>query len=157
MPIFDSYAQDPDVTRFLTWRTHTRIAETQAYVASCMAAPGSRTYVLVERGSGKLVGALELRRSGSWRLGCGYVLARSSWGRGLMTEALTEVANCALRRPGIWRIGDSCDVENVASARVMEKAGFIREGLLRRWSVHPNLSDNPRDCFSFAKVRQPSA
>jgi [ribosomal protein S5]-alanine N-acetyltransferase len=44
-------------------------------------------------------------------------------------------------------------VENLASARVMEKAGMTREGLLRRWIIHPNVSDEPRSCFSFAKVR----
>ena len=95
-PIFDSYAQDPEVTRFLTWRPHVRIEETQAYVALCLAAPSSRTYALVEQGSEKLIGALDLRQSSSWRLGYGYVLARSSWGHGLMTEALTTVANWAL-------------------------------------------------------------
>ena len=70
-----------------------------------------------------------------------------------MTEALTTVADWALNQPSIWRIGDLCDVENLASARVMEKAGFFREGVLVRWSMHPNVSDRPRDCFSFAKVK----
>jgi RimJ/RimL family protein N-acetyltransferase len=38
-PIFDTYAQDPDVTRFLTWRPHRTLAETEAYVARCLATP----------------------------------------------------------------------------------------------------------------------
>ncbi len=100
-----------------------------------------------------MLGAFDLRQSGPHRCGYGYVLARSAGGRGLMTEALAEVAEWALRQPGVWRIGDVCDVENVASARVMEKAGLSREGVLRRWAVHPNVGDEPRDCFSFAKVR----
>jgi ribosomal-protein-alanine N-acetyltransferase len=66
-----------------------------------------------------------------------------------MTEALAEVADWALRQPSVWRIGDVCDVENLASARVMEKASLV----LRRWGVHPNLGEAPRDCFSYAKVR----
>jgi ribosomal-protein-alanine N-acetyltransferase len=70
-----------------------------------------------------------------------------------MTEALTEVAGWALSQPDIWRIGDVCDVENLASARVMEKAGLTCEGVLRRWMTHPNACDEPRDCFSYAKVR----
>jgi ribosomal-protein-alanine N-acetyltransferase len=70
-----------------------------------------------------------------------------------MTEALVGVAHWALNRDDIWRIGDVCDVENRASARVMEKAGMTREGLLQRWIIHPNVSAEPRDCFSFAKVR----
>jgi [ribosomal protein S5]-alanine N-acetyltransferase len=58
-----------------------------------------------------------------------------------------------MRQPDVWRIGDVCDVENVGSARVMEKAGLTREGLLRRWMMHPNVSDAPRDCFIYARVR----
>jgi ribosomal-protein-alanine N-acetyltransferase len=36
---------------------------------------------------------------------------------------------------------------------VMEKAGMTREGVLRRWSVHPNISAEPRDsyCYSITK------
>jgi ribosomal-protein-alanine N-acetyltransferase len=152
-PIFDGYAQDPEVARFLTWRPHMRIEQTESYVAGCMEASSARTYVLTERGGGKLLGAFDLRSSGPFRLGYGYVLARSSWGQGMMTEALTEVACWALSQPDIWRIGDVCDVENRASARVMEKAGLTCEGVARRWMVHPNVSDEPRDCFSYAKVR----
>jgi RimJ/RimL family protein N-acetyltransferase len=152
-PIFDGYARDPDVTRFLTWRPHAGIEETEAYIARCIAATSARTYVLTERGGGKLIGAFDLRGSERFRFGYGYVLARSAWGRGLMTEALTEVARWALSQPDIWRIGGACDVENRASARVMEKAGMTREGVARRWAVLPNVSDAPRDCFSYAKVR----
>ena len=70
-----------------------------------------------------------------------------------MTEVLAEVARWAMTQPDVWRIGAVCDVENRASARVMEKAGLTREGVLRRWLVHPNVSDEPRDCFSFARTR----
>jgi len=70
-----------------------------------------------------------------------------------MAEALTEVVHWALQQPSVFRIGSVCGVENVGSARVMEKAGLSREGLLRRWLVHPNISDVPRDCFIYARVR----
>jgi [ribosomal protein S5]-alanine N-acetyltransferase len=70
-----------------------------------------------------------------------------------MTEVLTEVMNWALSQLPIFRIGAVCDVENIASARVMEKAGLVREGLLQRWLVHPNISDEPRDRFSYARAR----
>jgi [ribosomal protein S5]-alanine N-acetyltransferase len=69
-----------------------------------------------------------------------------------MTEVLTEVVNWTLQQPSIFRSA-LCDVENISSARVMEKAGLVREGLLRRWLMHPNVSDEPRDCLSYARVR----
>ena len=63
---------------------------------------------------------------------------------------MAEVVDWALRQSSVWRIGD---VENLASARVMEKASLEREGVLRRWGGDPNLGETPRDCFSYAKVR----
>jgi ribosomal-protein-alanine N-acetyltransferase len=153
--IFDGYARDPRVTRFLTWCPHRSVAETDAYVAHCIATPPhiARTYVLVDRESRRVLGALDLRQASSHRVEFGYVLARAASGRGLMTEALIEVVRWALAQPSIFRIGAVCDVENVASARVMEKAGLVREGLLRRWLVSPNISAEPRDCFIYSRVR----
>ncbi len=99
-PIFDGYAQDREVTRFLTWRPHTTLSQTEAYVADCMAATSSRTYVLAERSSERVIGALAVRRTNRHAFDVGYVLERPSWGQGLMTEALTEVTRWALEPKG---------------------------------------------------------
>lgn len=81
------------------------------------------------------------------------MLAPSAWGAGLITEILTHIVDRALHEAGVWRIGGACDIQNPASARVMEKAGLMDEGVLLRWSVHPNMADEPRDCLSYAAVR----
>lgn len=148
--ILAGYAQDPEVTRYLVWRPHRTLADTKAYIERCCAAAPdqSRTYVLV-MADGVICGALDLRRAAPHRLEFGYVLARRVWGRGLMTEVLRQVVCWALEQPGLVRIGAVCDVDNVASARVMEKSGLVRDGVLPRWVVHPNISDQPRDCFSY--------
>ncbi len=98
--IFTGYAQDPLVVRFLTWRPHGAFSETEDYIARCMAAPPdkSRTYVLIGRGESQLLGAFELRRPKPFMLDFGYALARIYWGRGLMTEALAEVVDWAMRQ-----------------------------------------------------------
>ena len=153
--IFDSYAQDEAVTRFLIWRPHASRSDTLAYIDRCIATPQKveRTYVLLGRVDHVVRGAFALRQRAEHRLDCGYALACRWWGQGLMTEALTRVADWALHQPSVFRIGAVCDIDNIASARVLEKAGFIREGLLRRWLLHPNISDEPRDCYSYARVR----
>ena len=46
-----------------------------------------------------------------------------------------------------------CDIDNQASARVMEKAGMNFEGVLRRHTLHPNIAPEPRDCRMYAKVK----
>jgi [ribosomal protein S5]-alanine N-acetyltransferase len=154
-PIFDAYAQDPQVTRFLTWKPHQSLADTQAYISHCLATPPhtARTYVLSGRDDHTIRGAMDLRLTGPHRLEFGYALARTHWNQGLMTEALQEVVRWGLAQPPIFRIGAVCDVDNPGSARVMEKAGMVLEGTLRRWAMHPNVSNEPRDCLSYARVR----
>lgn len=154
-PIFESYAQDDAVTRYLIWRPHRSRSETEAYVRRCVATPPEveRTYTLVGRDDGAVRGAFALRWPGRHRLDCGYVLARRWWRQGLMTEVLTAVADWALQQPSVFRISAVCDVDNIGSARVLEKAGFTREGVLRRWILHPNVSDEPRDCYSYSRTR----
>jgi RimJ/RimL family protein N-acetyltransferase len=153
--IFTSYAQDEAVTRFLTWRPHRDRSETDTYIARCLAASPllARTYLLTDRRDATVLGAFELRLKDGHRLEFGTVLARAWWGQGLMTEALETVAAWALAQPAIFRIGSVCDVENTGSARMMEKARLVREGLMRRWSVHPNISLEPRDCFLYGRAR----
>ncbi len=151
--IFDSYGQDQDVTRYLTWRPHQSIADAQSFVQACLRAETSRTYMIVFEASGSVIGVFDLRKAGQAKLEFGYALARRYWGQGLMTEALVEVVKWALRQPGIWRIGAVADADNVGSIRVMEKAGLQREGLLRRWLVHPNTGDVPRDCIILSRTR----
>lgn len=68
-------------------------------------------------------------------------------------EALTFLVDWSLSRPDIYRAWAFCDVANPASARVMEKAGLVREGLLHRWHVAPSLGPEPRDCLVYAKAR----
>ena len=153
--IFGTYAQDEEVVRYLIWRSHHSLGETRAYVERCIGTPPEveRTYMLVGREDHIVRGAFALRHRAPHRLDCGYGLARRYWRQGLMTEILTEVTSCALRQRSVYRIGAVWDMDNVGSARLLEKAGFLREGLLRRWLVHPNISDEPRDCYSYARVR----
>jgi RimJ/RimL family protein N-acetyltransferase len=153
--IFDTYAQDEEVARYVIWRPHRNREETQAYIERCLATPREveRTYMVVGSDDNVVRGAFALRQRAPHRLDCGYVLARRWWRQGLMTEVLSEVAVWALRQPSIFRLGAVCDVDNIRSARVLEKSGFIREGVLRSWLVHPNISDEPRNCYSYARVR----
>ena len=62
----------------------------------------------------------------------GYWLGEDFWGRGIATAAVTKLSHHALREPDIYRIFATVFASNPASARVLEKAGFILEGLLSR-------------------------
>jgi RimJ/RimL family protein N-acetyltransferase len=83
----------------------------------------------------------------------GYVLARKHWGAGLMPEAIRALAQVALALPSIFRVQATCDIDNRASARTLEKSGFVREARLERYIVHPNISPEPRPCLMYARCR----
>jgi RimJ/RimL family protein N-acetyltransferase len=74
------------------------------------------------------VGAVSLERRGADRLALGYALAPEVWGRGYATEAVSAVVDAAFRLSGVEEIEASVQVENPASRRVLEKAGFVHVG-----------------------------
>jgi RimJ/RimL family protein N-acetyltransferase len=152
--IFERYAQDPEVTRYMPWRPHQRIEDAHEFVRRCRAgwASGKEfTWMLARRGEGDVIGAIALRSDGH-KANIGYVLARAFWGQGLMPEAGRALIRHASQLESIHRVWAVCDVDNRASARVMEKIGMEREGILRRWLVHTNLSPLPRDVFCYSWV-----
>ncbi len=151
--VFAEYAQDREVTKFLTWRPHENIEETREFIKTCVAdweGGPTFTWSITQKSANRTIGMIALRIHG-FKADFGYVLAREYWGRGVVTEALKAVTRWAENQPEIHRIWSVCDVENVASSRVMEKAGLEKEGVLHRWLAHPNAGEAPRDCFCYAK------
>ena len=152
--IFKQYAQDPEVTRFLTWRPHQSIDQTRQFVRRCLLGWQQGTplaWAITRIDEDVVLGMVEVRLGEGAELG--YVLARAEWGKGYMTEAVRAVIEQALALPPTYRVAAICDVENAASARVMEKVGMLREGILRRAVLHPNISAEPRDAYICARTR----
>jgi RimJ/RimL family protein N-acetyltransferase len=155
--IFAGYAADATVTRYLTWRPHESDDATRGFLRLCQDQWGdgeNRPYVIAARTEpSRALGMIDWRRDGEHAVTFGYVLAPACWGRAYTVEALTALVDWSLAQPAIFRAWAFCDVDNRASARVMEKAGMTFEGILRRFYLHPNVAAEPRDCRVYAKVR----
>ncbi|MBI3447393.1 MAG: GNAT family N-acetyltransferase [Acidobacteria bacterium] len=153
--VFAAYAQDPEVTRYLLFRPHRHVRETIDFVRRCRAGwetDGPFTWALLERRSGRLAGMCMIRVQGH-AVELAYALARPYWGRRLMAEAMKPIVAWALARPEIQRVWATCHVRNTASARVMERLGMKREGILRKWAVYPNLGDVAQDSSCYSRVK----
>src|SRR5215213_990666 len=153
--IFARYGQDAAVCRYMSWIPPRSIEDTVTFLERiiCDNEEGrSFGFLIFSREWGELLGsvggAVEMHR-----MQFGYCLARDAWGQGFATEAASAFVAAALEIAGLWRIQAFCDVENCASARVLEKIGLEREGTLRRYMVLPNLGDVPRDVHCYAKIR----
>lgn len=152
--LFASYTQDAEVARYMTWRPHQRLEETANFIDRCVAlwaAGTSRPYLLTLPGREDTpLGMLEARVLGHI-VDLGYVLARAHWGQGYMPEAVQTLTETALALDCYFRVQATCDVENVPSARTLEKAGFTREARLERYILHPNLGSEPRAVWLWAR------
>lgn len=65
----------------------------------------------------------------------GYYIAEAYWGNGLATSAVKQVRDHVFAHSDILRIFAEPFAHNIASCRVLEKAGFLYEGLLRSNAV----------------------
>ena len=65
----------------------------------------------------------------------GYWLGESCWNRGVVTEALQAVTAEVFRRFDVMRLYALPFADNPGSIRVLEKAGYVREGHLRRSAI----------------------
>jgi ribosomal-protein-alanine N-acetyltransferase len=79
----------------------------------------------------------------------GYWLGEEFWGRGITTEALTLVTAHAFSELNFLRLFALPFADNPASARVLEKAGYSREGLLQSSSVKYGV---PKDQWLYARI-----
>ena len=151
--IFAAYAQDPDVTRYLTFRPHRDLNDTHEAIGRFLEnwhTGKSYSWLIFRRDPEELIGAIAAREDQG--INVGYLLARPFWGQGFMSEALGVIVEWAFSVPSIFRVWAVCDLENDASARLLERNGFRQEGVLKKWSLHPNVSDIPRDCYCYAKT-----
>jgi RimJ/RimL family protein N-acetyltransferase len=153
---FESYASDPQVTRYLAWAPHKSPAQTREHFQQCVDAwdlrMGHRMWLLERKEDQALLGTIGCTVH-FHRAEIGFALGSRFWGRGYMTEALARVCEAAFEDQRIYRVQALCDEENTPSSRVMEKVGMQYEGRLRRYSRHPNRSDIPRDCLVYAMIR----
>ncbi len=151
--LFAAYAADPACARYMTWRVHQDVSSVQEWLTAMQSrstpVAGCLLALAEIADPGRLIGTLETRFDGH-RIDVGYVLGQAWWGRGLMTEALSAVIAWARGTARFGRVWAVCDVDNPASARVMQKSGMQFEGVLRRWAVHPNIEAAPRDCACYA-------
>jgi len=154
--IFQLYAQDQDITRYLTFEPHQSIDDTKSFLKRCLTnwkIDASFPWTIVRRKDKQLLGMIEIVNIEQSGVQLGYVLAKPYWGKGYMTESLKSIINWAFKQNDIFRVWAVCDIENAASCRVMEKSGMQKEGVLRCWIKLPYFGDKPRDCFSYSIVK----
>lgn len=108
------------------------------YISAMLSADESQVFAFAITVDGKAVGSIGAFRQGNIHrqtAELGYYLAEEYWGRGIMTDAVTQLCRDVFAKSDIIRIFAEPFAHNAASCRVLEKAGFQYEGTLRSNAV----------------------
>ena len=111
------------------------LADAQQYIENSMSRDGNRCIIRVIEADGVPVGSIGVFLGSDVyekTAEIGYWLAEPYWGRGIMPRAVREMCDLAFDTYDLECIYAEVFSENPASCRVLEKAGFTREGVKRR-------------------------
>jgi [ribosomal protein S5]-alanine N-acetyltransferase len=149
-----AFASDPLVCRFTTWGPNT-IDDTRAFLAWATQPP-SGGYQLAVMLDDELIGSAAVWITSPKDLAgeVGYTVRRYDWGRGYATEVATLLIQLGFEQLGMERLAATCAPENIGSVRVLEKAGFRHEGLIRG---HLLVNGKRRDSLLFGLLRTDDA
>ncbi len=131
------YAQDSQVSKYITWYAHHSIQDSKLFLQDTINNYQNNqvsSWGIVHKAEQKFIGTAGFI---DWnieqaRAEIGYTLSGKYWGKGYMTEVVNAIIYFGFTTMMLNRIEARCVIENIASARVMEKVGMKYEGILRQ-------------------------
>jgi len=135
--MYNNWASDSEVTKYLTWPTHSSSEVTKMILRDWVSKYKGDDYfnwAIVYKETEEVIGSISVVKFDEVisSADIGYCMSRSLWGKGIMPEALTEVIDYLLNEVELNRVAACHAVENPKSGRVMDKAGMKLDGVLRQ-------------------------
>ena len=135
--MYENWAGDSEVTKFLMWQTHENIEASKAILSEWMSQYGNDNYynwAITIKESGDMpigsIGTVEVKDIVKM-VHIGYCIGRKWWNRGITSEAFGRIISYLFDEVQLNRIESRHDPVNVGSGRVMQKCGLIYEGTQR--------------------------
>lgn len=135
--MYRNWASDPEVTKFLTWPTHSSVEVSQFIVQDWIGRYDSDTFynwAIELKETQEVIGNISVVKLNeeTEAADIGYCIGRNWWGKGITPEALGEVMAFLFDEVELNRVAACHDSNNPKSGRVMEKAGMKYEGVWRK-------------------------
>lgn len=153
--MFRNWTSDAQVTRFLRWEAHKTIDDTRNMLQQWIDnyQYDSTYYWGMYLKTGEMIGSIGITITSEYdsKGGLGYKIGSRWWNQGYSSEAAKAVIGYMFCNTDIERIASFSSTENIASRRVMEKAGMRYEGLLRHYY---KTRDGFHDCTLYGIIRE---
>lgn len=131
------YASDPKLALYGSWAPHTRIEETLSVIQNMIEKSEDRPlFAIVHKANKKMIGTIHANidrteDGASQRSEVGYIISPAYQNRGYASESLMAFIKYLFDEYDIHRVEGRHLADNIASGRVMDKAGMEVEGVLR--------------------------
>ncbi len=160
-PMFDNWANDENVTRFLTWPPHQSTDVTKKVIESWIEGYKSDDYyqwMIVPKAIGQPIGSIGVVSGDAKaeKAEIGYCIGAAWWHCGFMSEALKAVMDFLFDEVGMNRVEAKHDINNPHSGGVMRKCGMHFEGI-SRGSVWNNQGICDTACYALLKSQRGGA
>jgi len=135
--MFQNWANDPEVTKFLTWPPHGNVEVTRSVISDWIseyAKPSFYQWVMELKATGEIIGTIGVVQQNDRieMVHIGYCIGKQWWHNGYTSEALAEIVRFFINDVGMNRVESQHDPRNPNSGKVMEKTGMRYEGTLRQ-------------------------
>ena len=134
--VFDNYASDNEVTKFLTWPTHKDRNVSKTLVSSWAKSYREVSFyqwAIVLRDNMEVIGSISVVGidEAHDQFEVGYCLSRQMWNKGIMTEALKAVIDYLFKNTNVNKIFAMHHLDNIASGKVLLKNNMTYEGTIK--------------------------
>jgi len=149
------YARNPEICKYVTWEAHDSVEDSMSYLSLVEERYKGGEYFdwgIVLKEIGKLVGTcgfVDIDKASS-RGEIGYVLSKTHWGKGLMSEAVRKVCYHGFGFMELNRIEARVFPENTRSQSVLKKLGFQYEGTLHQQQL---IKGKYQDLMMFSMLK----
>lgn len=139
--MYDNWAKDEQVTKYLTWPAHSSIETTQKVLKMWIHQYKNLNYyqwAIELKETHEIIGSIGVTNEMDERLQCahiGYCIGTKWWHQGYTSEALQEVIHFLFEEVDVVRIESKHNKENIHSGQVMKKCGMKYEGCLRQSDI----------------------
>lgn len=125
--VFDNWASDPEVAKYMVWSTHKDVSVTKAWMEELQEELDSDNYEwgFERKEDGKLIGSGGVyykKEKAAWTLG--YNIMKDCWHQGYTTEAARAIIKFGIEVLGAKKFIAYHAKDNPNSGKVMEKVGF---------------------------------
>lgn len=155
--MYNNWASDDEVTKYLTWPAHKELKVTQSLISVWVSKYINMDYyqwAIYHKEAKQVIGSVSLMNIDNYNENgeIGYCMGRRWWNKGIMTEVFKEILRFGFNEVGFARITARHDILNTASGCVMEKCGLSYEGTMRK--ILKNGKGNLVDCRCYSILKE---